>query len=353
LAEALGQRHSVEVVSFREQYPTWLYPGTNDRDPSMSPMRVSAHYWLHPFSPWNWIQTARCIQALEPQVIVMQWWTTFWGAAFGVLARMMRRSGLPLVFLVHNALPHEPRWGDRVLTRWVLGAANGLLAHSSREGGRLLNLLPRLPMAVCPLPTFDHFVNSRLDRAAARRRLGLEPETPLVLFFGLVRPYKGLEYLLESLAQVHCVDQRVNLLVAGEIWGGESRYRAQVARLGLGHTVRFDNRYIADEDVPIYFAAADVFAAPYLGGSQSAALTIAASFGMPLVVTNTMSLETLNLEEVAVFTAPPADVDALAQALRSALLHPRSAQRQSQLETNQSWLQVVEAIEQLMGKVGQ
>jgi glycosyltransferase involved in cell wall biosynthesis len=352
LAQALGQRHSVEVVSFCEQYPAWLYPGTNDRDPSMAPLQVAAHFWLHPFYPWNWVRNARSIHALRPQVILMQWWTTFWGPAFGVTARLLRQAGSPLIFLVHNALPHEPRWGDRAMTRWVLDAATGLLAHSAREVQRLPNWTSRAPVAMCPLPAFDHFVDSPLDRADARRRLGLELDTPLILFFGFVRPYKGLEFLIESLARVNYADRRVNLVVAGEIWEDEARYRAQVTRLGLEHAVRFDNWYIVDEVVPLYFAAADVFAAPYLSGSQSAVLTTAASFGMPLVVTNTMPLESLNLQATVVYTSPSADVEALAQALRLALSHPGLAHRRSRPEANnESWLRVVETIERLAGAV--
>jgi glycosyltransferase involved in cell wall biosynthesis len=197
------------------------------------------------------------------------------------------------------------------------------------------------------LPVFDHFVSHSINQAEARRRLNLPDEVPVVLFFGLVRPYKGLEYLISAIAHLNDAFGRVNLLVAGEFWGNEAHYRAQVRSLGVDHAVRFDNRYISNEEVPFYFVAADVFAAPYLGGTQSAAITTAAAFGLPLVLTENVPVDSLDMHRTLIYVVPPADVTALAGALQLALAQPKSGRRITAQDADESWDRMVQTIEQL------
>lgn len=285
LARALGGRHETRVISFKRQYPAWLYPGRTDKDPSREPLRAEAEYLLDPVNPLTWQATARRILGLAPNLLVLQWWNTFWAPATAWLAGACRRADVPVLFLVHNVLPHEPRPWDRPLARWALGRGARFIVHTEAERERLLSLLPRAQAQVCPMPLFDLFTPSRISQAEARAHLGLLADKQILLFFGIVRPYKGLRYLIEATAILRAEGQDVYLAVAGEFWGNKSEYVAQIERLGLAEHVRLDDRYIPNEEVGLYFAAADMLVAPYVSGTQSAAVKAAMAVGLPAVVT--------------------------------------------------------------------
>jgi len=324
LARALAEKHETLVVSFRRQYPSWLYPGKTDRDPSREPLRVEAEYLLDPLYPWTWRRTANRIAAFGPDVVVLQWWTTFWAPAFGVLTWLLRRRSLKVVFLIHNLLPHEPAPWDRWLARAVLGQASSFIAQAPGERNRLLALLPNAQVRLCPMPAFHDLAGRRLPRAEARRRLGLPAESLVLLFFGIVRPYKGLKHLIDAVAILRDSGQPATLLVAGEFWGGKAEYQQQIAQLDLTDHVVLDDRYIPNEELPVFFAAADVFVAPYVSGTQSASLRTALAFGLPAVVTDAIAGD-LPAGAPGVQVAPAGDAAALAEGVRRAGVDPGTA----------------------------
>ncbi|MBI1800139.1 MAG: glycosyltransferase, partial [Chloroflexi bacterium] len=227
LTRALRERHDVQVVSFRRQYPRWLYPGRSDREPSDEEQAVEAEFWLDPLQPWTWWQTSRRIEQFNPELVVIQWWTTFWAPAFATMAYLLRRAGLSPAFIVHNVLPHEPRPGDGLLARLALRQATKFIVHAAREGKRLRALFPHAKLEVCPLPCFGQFADQRTSRAKARQRIWLPQDGPVVLLFGLIRPYKGLRYLIEAVSLLHREACSIRLVVAGEFWDDIAHYRQQ------------------------------------------------------------------------------------------------------------------------------
>ena len=316
LARALtAQGHTVLVVSFRRLYPRWLYPGDSDRDPSAQPWRVEAEYLLDTLWPPSWWQAAARIHRFGPDLVVLQWWTTFLAPAWWVLARQLRRAGLRLAFLIHNVLPHEPRPGDAWLARRVLRLAQAFLVQSEAELTRLRVLLPEAQARVATLPVFGGFTDGAVPGEEARRRLGLPEAAGVILFFGIVRPYKGLGVLLEAMAQLHRGGQPAHLLVAGEFWEDQRSYAQTIERLGLEAFVHLTGRYVPNEEVGLYFSAADVFAAPYVGGTQSAAVKVALAFGLPVVTTRAADVAGQPGHRVVA----PGDAGALADALHAML----------------------------------
>ena len=292
LANAAAKIHSVEVLSFRRLFPKILYPGGSDQDPSRLPIGLEcpAEYALDSLDPRTWWAAAMRIAARPPDLVVVPWWTTFLAPSLGWLARLVRRRGVPVVFLVHNVLPHERRLLDRGLARWALGGGDGYVALGPAEKSRLMDLLPRAKVvAVCPHPMYRVFAAGRIGRADARRRLGLPLGEPLLLFFGFVRPYKGVDSLLDAIKLLHDRGRAPYLLVAGEVWNGEARLLHRIESLGIQGRVRVDNRYIPNEEVGTYFSAADAFVAPYTAGTQSGSLKIALAFSLPAVVTDTIA----------------------------------------------------------------
>ena len=279
------QGHDVLLVSFKRQYPKWLFPGRSDRDPSKKPLEVAGtQYWIDSLNPITWLVTFWRIRQYRPDALILPWWTTFWAPAWfvlGVLNRLfMRRS---LIYICHNVLPHEMQWWDPWVVYLVLRWGTRFIAQSTEEKKRLADLIPGAQIAVVPHPVYDMFANERIPKEEARRRLGLPFEVPVLLFFGIVREYKGLQDVLTTLPELRACLGRVILLVAGEFWEDKERYLATIERLGVSDSVIIEDRYIPNEEVALYFSAADVLVAPYRRVTGSGAVQMAQGFGLPVI----------------------------------------------------------------------
>lgn len=283
LAQAIVEEgHDLMIVSFQRQYPHFLYPGKSDRDPSHEAVRMDAEFVLDPLYPWTWQRTVQRIREFSPDIVVIQWWTTFWAPAFWWIARTLK-TAFRLIFLIHNVIPHEARFFDKWLAKWTLSQATGFIVQAESQREKLKELLPWADPLLIEHPIYDHFAEKRIDKGEARRRLGLPEDRPVLLFFGIVRPYKGLRNLIEALGLLYQQGYSPLLVVAGEFWESVEEYRRRIKELGLEEAVRIYNYYIPNEEVPVFFSAADVFVAPYTSGTQSGALKIALAFGLPVV----------------------------------------------------------------------
>ncbi|MBI3958331.1 MAG: glycosyltransferase [Chloroflexi bacterium] len=283
----LEEGHTVLLVSFSRMYPRWLFPGASDRDPSTTPLHASdPNYWIDSLNPFTWLTTFARLRRFQPDVIVFSWWTPFFVPLWYTLALLnqlfLRRE---LAILCHNVLPHEDGWVDRLLARGVLGWADRLVVQSEREKCRLLALLPGADVVVVPHPVYDMWADRRIPQTEARARLGLPIGIPIFLFFGIIRQYKGLDTLLDALPHMQTAIGDLLLLIAGEFWDDKEVYAQKIRRLGLEKTVRIDDHYIPDEEVALYFSAADLLVAPYLSVTGSGVIQMAAGFGVPVVTT--------------------------------------------------------------------
>lgn len=324
LVRAITPHHSLQVISFKRQYPGILYPGRSDRDPSSQPITtVDAQYLLDPLYPWTWIRSIDVISQFRPDTIVIQWWTTFWSPAFAFIARVLKSKGYRVIFLIHNVLPHETRIWDRTLAWLTLSQSNRFIVQTPREKERLVDLLPQAKLEICPHPIYDQYTSDRLDRKTALERLSLPPDQPVILFFGIVRPYKGLSVLLDAARQLRLQGEPFFLVVAGEFWEPESRYLEQIQRYGLQDQVRLVNQYIPDEDVPAYFSAAEIFVAPYLNSTQSGAVKLAMGFGIPIVVSDVLYQDVMMARSPFCHSFPSENSTVLAQIIKD-VLHGKS-----------------------------
>lgn len=322
LAQQLTQMGGVQVISYRRQYPRWLYPGDSDKDPSAEGTRVQAEYLLDALNPLSWEKTARNIESCKPPSVILQWWTSFWAPATFWVARHLRNAGIPVIFLIHNVMPHEPRRWDAPLARAVLGQGSRCVTLSTREQTRLRSLLPMMPVQMAALPVY-RFDGMLPEQKLARQQLGLPLDEKLLLFFGLVRPYKGLAVLIEALGLLRKRGMQPHLAVAGEFWEPLARYEQLAVTHGVREQVHFFARYIPNEAVPLFFAAADVFAAPYTGGTQSAALRMAMGFGLPLVTSDAVFAAADAPPGYPLVIAPAGDAAALADAIAAGWGAPR------------------------------
>lgn len=347
LAKALqANGHDVKVVSFRRQYPQWLYPGKSDRDPSHAALTVPASYLLDPLYPWTWWRTAAKIRQEHPDLVLFQWWTTFWSLAFTCLAHRLRANGVQVGFLIHNVIPHEPRPWDRLLAKMALGQGDAFLVQSSSQRDLLEKLIPGARIDLAEHPVYDLFSEQRMDRGEARQRLGVPEEFPLILFFGIVRPYKGLAVLVDAVGQLSAEGRPVGLYIAGEFWEDEQKYREQIQRLGLSDRVWIENRYIPNEELPVIFSAADVFAAPYTDATQSGAVKMAMGFGLPAAVTRPVVDESMqSMLDRRVFVCQAGDAPSLKESIQQAI----QAQRADPIfdQSSQGWKFLTDHIQRI------
>ncbi len=280
------QKCDVKAISFRRQYPNWLYPGQTDKDKSQSYVSVPAEFLLDPLYPWTWRHVAKEIIKEKPDLVLIQWWTTFWAVPYSFLASWIEKKQIRIIFQIHNVMPHESRPWDRWLSKTALSFGDAFIVHTEKEAKRLRLILPDARYRIVPLPVNMIFDQTDLTPIEAKKRLNLPADFPVILAFGIVRPYKGLRYLLEAVEILKREGMIVHLVVAGEFWEPLSAYQAIIDKLHIQDQVHIYNQYIANEDVPVYFKASDVFAAPYVGGTQSAAVKTALVYGLPVVLTN-------------------------------------------------------------------
>jgi glycosyltransferase involved in cell wall biosynthesis len=315
LARELRAGHEVQVVNFARLYPSLLFPGRTQFDESASALAVESLRVIDSINPLTWLRAARAVCAFRPDVVVFQWWQPFFAPAFRAMCgRIRAASRARIVFLCHNVLPHESSPLDRRLVKWALGGAHGCVVQAREDGTILSGLLPGARVEFNPMPVFDLFApaDAGVSRAGARARLAVGGR--VVLFFGLVRAYKGLATLLEAFARA---GSRLDatLLVVGEFYDERKPYDEAIRALGIGERVRVVDRYVPNEDVPVYFRAADVVVLPYVSATQSAIVQTAFSFEIPVIVTAVGGLPDVVADGVTGFVVPPRSPDELAAAM--------------------------------------
>ncbi|MGE5177402.1 MAG: glycosyltransferase [Hyphomicrobiales bacterium] len=315
LARALAARHDVAIVSFTRLYPGFLFPGTTQFDDSGAAILppVPAERIVDSMNPWTWRRAGRRLRAIAPDVLVVPWWHPFFGPSLGLAARIARAGAAPKrIFLVHNVEPHEPTPLLRAMATYGLGAADGFLVHAREEASRLASRAKGRPVRVHPHPSYDVFSAHPPTREAARAALGATGR--VLLFFGYVRPYKGLADLLAALALARG-DAWDLLYVVGEFYEPRARYEEALAHPALRGKVRVVDRYVANEEVATYLAAADVVALPYRSATGSGIAQVAFGAGVPVIATRTGGLADVVEEGVSGFLVPPGDPAALARAI--------------------------------------
>jgi len=314
LGEALARRAEVRAVTFTRQYPAQLFPGGSQLDPAAPRPTCPGEALLDSIGPLSWRRTARRLERFAPGAVILKWWMPFFAPAFASAVGPLRKRGTRVVLVCDNLLPHEKRPLDRELSAWMLRNSDGYLVMSESVERDLAALKPGAPYRRVPHPLYAQFDGGRFDRARARARLGLDPDGEVVLFFGYVRRYKGLDTLLEAWPAVRA-RRPATLVVAGDFYEDPAPYRALAAAAGAPAAVRLREGYQSDEDVEALFRAADVVVLPYRSATQSGVTHVAYALGVPVITTDVGGLaETVRPGETGL-VVPPADPAALAEAI--------------------------------------
>lgn len=313
LYQHLSTIHETKLYSFKRQYPAFLFPGRTDKDPSGSPLQVPCEYLLDPLNPLTWLETFRRTKRERPDAVIIQWWVPYWALALASVAFLLRRFvSTKVVFICHNVLPHEGSVVDKLLTRLALGQGQYFILQSQKDLSNLKALLPDAQAVRTILPLYDAAQWEVMEDAVAKNALGLDG--PVMLFFGFIRKYKGLEYLIRAMPEV-LRDITAQLLIVGEFWEDRAPYLKMIKELGLGRSVTVVDRYVPNEEVGLYFSAADVVVLPYADATQSAVVSLAYAFDKPVITTGVGGLPEVVTDGETGFVVPPRDSEALAAAI--------------------------------------
>jgi glycosyltransferase involved in cell wall biosynthesis len=299
----LAGRTELLTVSFARQYPRWLYPGESDTEPGAGADReADVWYGLAPLNPWSWRQTLAKILAHRPDAVVITWWTAFWAPAFGYLAKRLARAGVPVTFICHNVYDHEQTPLKSAFARHVLKHGRAFLVHSKEEVAALRGIAPGAEVAVHPHPVFTQYHD---PGTVPPRRAALE-----LLFFGLVREYKGVDVLANAMRELK--GQDMAWTVAGEWW---MRSGALLNKLAQSENVEVIDHYIPLAEVAGLFARADLVVLPYRHATGSGVIPLAYRYGKPVVASSVGGIPEVVTDGVTGFLVPPGDAQALARAL--------------------------------------
>ena len=292
LNESLSQeftKQGVEntIFSFYLQYPSFLFPGESQKVAAdrRGPEGVKIRSAISSINPLSWCLAARAIAKLKPDFIVVRFWLPFMGVSLGAVCKMLKLMlNVPVLGILDNVIPHEKRIGDKPFTKFFLKQCDSFVAMSSSVLDDLNTFDTRKPRKLLYHPVYDHF-GEKVEKTSARKHLHLSVDDKLILFFGIIRKYKGLELLLEALSLVED-KRRMKLIIAGEFYENRSKYDRLIQKYGLENHVIINAGFVDKFKVKYYFCAADIVAQPYLSATQSGVTQIAYHFETPMLVTN-------------------------------------------------------------------
>jgi len=279
----LEKNNEVVAVTFKRQYPKLLFPGkTQYVTPEDTADKIPSFPWLDTINPFSYVSTAKKVRNLRPEVVITKYWMTFFGPSLGfVLSRQSRFA--KRIAILDNVIPHERRFFDHAFNRYFLNRNDGFIAMTEKVKNDLLYYIPDAKCMLIPHPIYNHF-GARLAREEALRNLNItvKEDSRVLLFFGIIRDYKGLDVLIEALS---LLDNRYVLIIAGEAYGDFKKYEKCMERFEVKERCFVFERYIGDEEVPNFFSAGDVCVLPYKSATQSGITGIAQHFELPVIAT--------------------------------------------------------------------
>jgi len=340
--------YDTEIVSYKYLYPSFLFPGKTQLSENQDNKRLIIHNLIHSVNPLNWTMVASIITKLRPDLVVIHYWMPFFAPALGVIARKVRRkTGVRVVAITHNLVPHEKHPGWRTLTRFFLRSIDGIATLSSEVKKHFEDFKsPR--RAICLYhPVYDIY-GERLSRDESVHYLGLDPSKKYLLFFGIIREYKGLELLLNAFSLLERND--LMLIIAGEFYENRKHYHDISKDLAIYDQIIFTDKYIPDNEVRYYFSVAECVVQPYLTATQSGVTQIAYHFDCPMVVTNVGGLPEIVKHEKTGYVCNRDDRE-IADAIEKILdpvIHSRMVEEIKIEKSRFSWTSFVENIIKLL-----
>lgn len=326
----MAEGHQVELITFTTQYPSFLFPGKTQFSSESAPADLTITRAIHSCNPLTWLKVGRQLRRQKPDLVICCYWMAFFAPCFATIERIAKRNGhTKCIALVHNLIPHEPTILDKLFAPRFVRQTDGFVALSQSVVDDIKKVesqksIVERPKTFSPHPIYDHY-GERMSKAAACEALGLDAQYDYMLFFGLVRAYKGLDLLIDAFALIKDELPKLRLLIAGEFYEDEQKYRDQINQLGLDERIIVRNEFIPDSDLRKYFGAADLIVQPYKSATQSGVTQVAFHFEKPMLVTNVGGLgEIVHHGKMGYAVAP--DAGQIAECLRDYYNHRRQAE---------------------------
>ena len=349
LADHLSKRHEIHAINFTTQYPKVLFPGKTQFKKGDSAQEVDSIRCLSSINPFSWRKTAYKIIDIEPDLVLFRFWLPFFAPAFSGVAKKIRKySDATIMAICDNIIPHEKRLLDTRLTKRFFGFIDSFIVLSKKVENELLSFIPEAKYKYSPHPIYSIF-NNTLSKEQAKAELKLATKKVL-LFFGLIREYKGLDILINAMEKIKTELEDYTLLIVGECYENENKYTDLIKKAGITDNVKCHYSFIPDNEVGKYFSAADVVVLPYKTASQSGIVQIAYHFDTPVIVSNVGGLPEIVDEGKTGYCVEP-NSNAFAKAIKAFYENDNISEMNSNIseyKSQFSWDAMVKAIEKLV-----
>lgn len=292
------------IETFSLQYPSFLFPGTSQYTTEPAPKDVKIHAGINSINPFNWIKIGLQLKKEKPNLIIVRYWIPFLAPCLGFICRMAKSNKhTKVIAIIDNMIPHEKRWGDTLLTNYFANAIDGFVTMSNKVAEDVKQFSSK-PIAISPHPIFNHFGDA-ISKESARNILGIGSAEKIILFFGYIRQYKGLDLLLKAMATETIKNLHIKLMIVGEFYENEQPYHDLMNELGIKDQVILHTQFVPDHEVKNFVGAADFIIQPYKNATQSGVTPLAYHFEKPMLVTNVGALaDTVPNGKVGVVVEP-------------------------------------------------
>ena len=282
--EYKNQGAVVKIYSFSLQYPSFLFPGKTQYEEGEGPKGIEIIPIVNSINPFNWFKVVSCIKKENPDYVIIRYWLPFMAPCLGTISKLIRKT-TKVFAITDNIIPHEKRIGDSLLTKYFVKSCDAFLTLSSSVLDDLLKFTNTREKIFIPHPIYDSF-GEIVEKSTSREKLGLDVNGKYLLFFGFVRKYKGLDIMLDVMADKRIQDLGIKLIVAGEFYDNKEEYISQIDVLGIKDSIILKSDFIPEEKVKDYFCASDMITQTYRTATQSGVTQIAYHFERPMLVTN-------------------------------------------------------------------
>lgn len=351
LYRQLSKRYEVSLYSYSMQYPKFLYK-KEQKDYSDDAVKIDgAEYILNSANPISWMQLVKRIKKQEPDLLILQWLHPYFAPCYWFITKHLKK--IRVLYICHNALPHERFPLDKWLTRVTLARADYVIAHADSDADILREMLPKTRIKVNPHPAYNFFKIQNKTMEEGRKQLGLRRDAKVLLFFGLIREYKGLRHLIGAMPKLKQKYKSIKLLIAGDFGGEENRalYETMIEELSIADNIDIYGGHIPIPEVEKFFAACDMVVLPYESATQSGVIQVAYSFQKPVLATNVGGLPDVVADKKTGYIVEPRQPDQIAEAVADFYENNRIQEFKKHIAEESyrfSWERMEETIEQFI-----
>jgi glycosyltransferase involved in cell wall biosynthesis len=342
----LRKKHRVDFISWKIQYPKFLYPVEQKDTTSKQTIKANAVFLLNFYNPASWLSVANRIRSQEVEKLIITWVTPVQAPIYATICLLVKlTTKTKIVYLCHNSLPHEPKFYDKFLTKLAFKFGDEFIAHSTEDKKAIEKLTKNKLVIKAFHPIYDEFNNGKKwNTKKVRQELDLKKN--VLLFFGYIRPYKGLKYLIQAIPEILRSNPNTSLLVVGEFWSKDKpEYIRMVNELKLGNNVKFVDQYVPNEEVGKYFSVADIVVCPYISATQSGIIQMAYAFNKPVIATSVGGIPDVVVPEESGYLIPPNSTKRIALATNSFYSQPIKREKLMNIKKSFGWPQYIELAE--------